>query len=77
MVKNSILRNNDDNLIIIQHYETDIFIYNPVTKETKVKLNCSVTSNKMIYRALEFFNVSKYQDINEESKWSYSGEFQN
>lgn len=65
------MRNNDEKLVIIQHYETDIFIYDPAKNEAKVFLDCSRTSNKMIQRALDFFKPEKVIKTNAE-KWSYS-----
>ena len=73
MVKNSVLKNENDK-IIITHYQTDIFVYNPKTKKAIIDLNCSNTSNKMINRALIFFNVDEknIKNIHNGSKWNYS-----
>ncbi len=72
-VKKAFLKNQDDK-IIIQHYQIDIFIYDPITKKAIDDLNCSNTSNRMIKRAIEFFNVKSenIKDIHIGSKWNYS-----
>ena len=73
MVKNSNLRQ-ENNVIIIRHYETDIFKYDLTTKKAYNLVNCSATSNRMIRRANEFFNVSD-ESIKVEycpEKWMYS-----
>lgn len=72
MVKRAVLKN-DNGVFIIEHYDTKIFEYNPKNKEAWCLLNCSVTSNKQIYAAIEFFGLKASEvkaDLNKE-KWGY------
>ena len=62
--------------IIIQHYETDIFIMDEQTRIATIKKDCSKTSNRMIERAV-FFYEPKEVIIQQMEKWSYSGGFVN
>lgn len=62
--------------IIIQHYETDIFIMDENSKTAYVKKDCSLTSNRMIERAI-FFYEPKQVITEQVEKWSYSGGFVN
>ena len=57
MVKNSHLEY-EDNLIKIIHYKSNIFEYDTITKTAQITLNYSLTSNKMINRAIDFFKLT-------------------
>lgn len=73
MVKGSNLFSSDG-LITIEHYDTVIFTFDNATKKAWCLWNCSVTSNKMIKRAIDFFCVvgSKITHEYNSDKWSYS-----
>lgn len=59
--------------ISIRHYDTDIFKYDINTKKAWMLLNCSVTSNKMVKRAIDFFNIDESNlKVEHAPKWSYS-----
>ena len=71
-VKGAILKNIDGK-IVIQHYETDIFIYDPITKQAEILQDCSMTSNRMIERAIYFYDISESNiKRNKVEKWSFS-----
>lgn len=70
MVKQSVLRMDGDKQIIT-HYEIDIFVYDTQTRKAECLKNCSMTSNRMIQRAIEFFNPVEVIEKHAE-KWSYS-----
>lgn len=74
-VKQAFLKRENDK-IIIQHYETDIFTLDETTKTAWIKKDCSQTSNRMIERAI-FFYEPKDIIIQQMQKWSYSGEIRN
>lgn len=57
MVKASFVKVNDGK-IIIQHYSTDIFEYDPQTEKAVIRKS-SQTTNKMINRCISHFNVSE------------------
>ena len=78
MVKNaSVIK--QGGVIFIKHYETVIFAYNLESKLAECNFNCSMTSNRQIRSALEFFGVTgaSIVDVSDGSKWAYSGELQN
>ncbi len=65
----------DREIVTIDHYNTTIFKTNLNTKQTEINLNCSSTSNKMIYRALTVFGLEleKCVNIHKGKKMNYSG----
>lgn len=75
MVKNSSVFQ-ERGIFFIRHYSTIIFAYNQKSKVAEINWNCSTTSNRMINRAIEFFNVAKDHqvDVSDDQieKWSYS-----
>ena len=79
LVKNAHLENDDSdkNILKIRHYETVIFVIHTVDSEAIVLKDCSVTSNKQIRYAIEFFKPTKIQENFVMEKWQYSGELQN
>jgi len=65
----------DNGVFIIRHYETKIFEYNPQNKEAWAYLNCSLTSNKQIKYAIDFFSLDADKiKIKYSPKWAFSGE---
>ncbi len=78
MVKNAKLFSSDK-MITIEHYDTLIFTYHEDTKKASCLLHCSQTSDRMIRRAIQFFNVedSKLHTEYNEEKWGYSGGYVN
>ena len=72
MVKGAILESKDD-FFSIRHYDTEIFTYDKATKEAHMLLNCSVTSNKQIQRAINFFKVAEDKRVITlcGTKWGY------
>lgn len=58
----------------IRHYDTIIFLYNQDTKIASCLMNCSVTSNKQIKYAIEFFRPEKVNEKLNEDKWGFSGD---
>lgn len=72
-VKGAFLKK-EDGLIKIQHYETDIFVYDPQTGKAEILKDCSMTSNRMNQRAVYFFEPKEVKEI-QVQKWSYSGGF--
>ncbi len=72
MVKGADLESKGD-FFTIRHYDTEIFTYDKTTKKAHILLNCSVTSNKQIKRAIEFFDVDNDNVIIKENKekWGY------
>ena len=76
MVKNAVIFQ-ERSIYFIRHYETIIFAHNPKTGLTECNWNCSMTSNRQIRSALQFFNVDDENIVNvsDGSKWAYSGEF--
>ncbi len=73
LVKGANLESNDG-IFTINHYDTEIFTYDRTTKKAHILLNCSVTSNKQIKRAIDFFDVDNDNVIIKENKekWGYS-----
>ncbi len=66
---------NESGVFIIQHYGTKIFEYNQDNDEAWAYLNCSLTSNKQIKYALDFFSVDPDKvKIKYSPKWAFSGE---
>ena len=61
------------------HYGKVIFQHNEETKDTIIDLNCSMTSNRLIHRCLNYYGLTLDQCVNihEGAKWNYSGEVQN
>jgi hypothetical protein len=76
MVKNAAIFQ-ERSIYFIRHYATIIFAHNPKTGLTECNWNCSMTSNRQIRSALQFFNVDDENIVNvsDGSKWAYSGEF--
>lgn len=76
MVKNASIFQ-ERGIYFIRHYETIIFAHNPGTKLTEVNWHCSITSDRQIRSAIEFFNVEKSDivDVSDGAKWNYSGPF--
>ena len=76
MVKNAVIFQ-ERSIYFIRHYATIIFAHNPKTGLTECNWNCSMTSNRQIRSALQFFNVDDENIVNvsDGSKWAYSGEF--
>ena len=78
LVKNAHLENNvSENTMSIKHYETIIFKIHTVSKIAECLKNCSVTSNKQIKYAIEFFNPVELIETENPLKWGYSGELTN
>ena len=75
LVKNAHLEH-DGNFLKVVHYGTEIFSYNMKTQKATCLKDCSMTSNRQIRHAIDFFNVNpKDMTITENSeKWGYSGE---
>ncbi len=63
-------------VFIIRHYDTPIFQFDTKTEKAHALMDCSVTSNKQIRYAIEFFcvNPKNLTQENNPEKWSYSGE---
>lgn len=61
------------------HYGKVIFQHNKDTKDTIIDLNCSMTSNRLIYRCLDYYGIALDQCVNihDGAKWNYSGGFVN
>jgi len=75
LVKRAVLQNNvEENTISIQHYDTIIFKINTVSKEATALKNCSMTSNRQIKHAIEFFKPVKVTETLNDIKWGFSGE---
>jgi len=73
MVKRATLVN-ENGVFLIHHYNTKIFEYNPENKEAWAYLNCSLTSNKQIKYAIEFFSLDADSiKIKYSPKWAFSG----
>ena len=72
LVKGANLQTNDG-IFSIHHYGTEIFTWDQATKKAHILLNCSVTSNKQIKRAIDFFDVDNDNVIIKENKtkWGY------
>jgi len=65
---------NEAGVFVIQHYGTKIFEYNPENKEAWAYLNCSLTSNKQIKYAIDFFSLDAEKvKIKYSPKWAFSG----
>lgn len=62
-------------VIKIRHYDTIIFAYDTKSENCYQLKNCSVTSNRQIQYAIEFFKPSGIfrTELNPE-KWSFSGD---
>lgn len=62
-------------IVTIDHYDTTIFKHDFNTKQTEINRDCSNTSNKMIYRALDFFGLELENCVNthQGKKNNYSG----
>jgi len=74
MVKNATLFKEKE-VYFIQHYDTKIFEYNTKTNEAWAYLNCSLTSNKQIRYAINFFSLdTDKMKIKYSPKWAFSGE---
>lgn len=73
LVKNSTVFAKDG-FVYAVHYGKTIFQHNMNTHETIIDLNCSTTSNRLIRRCLDFYNINEQDAINihEGSKWNYS-----
>jgi hypothetical protein len=73
MVKNASIFSSGG-ILYIRHYATVIFAYNTETNKAEVLLHCSITSDRQIKTALEFFNVpaEKVTEILNGSKWGFS-----
>jgi hypothetical protein len=79
MVKNAIIFS-ENGIYFIRHYETVIFAYNPESKLAEINWHCSMTSDRQIRSAIDFFNVKKENQIDVSDgvqKWRYSGELRN
>jgi hypothetical protein len=61
-----------DNVFSLVHYDTTIFTYNETTKKAWTLQNCSMTSNKQIKRAVEWFKPLEIERINNPIKWGFS-----
>ena len=67
-----------DGFVYAVHYGKVIFQYDMNhKKKTIVDLDCSATSNRLIYRCLDFYGVRKEdcENIHDGEKWNYSGSF--
>ena len=76
LVKNSSVFEKDG-FIYAVHYGTVIFQREISTGETLINLNCSTTSNRLIDRCLNYYELDRNQATNthEGGKWNYSGSF--
>ncbi len=65
----------DRDIVTINHYNTTIFKTNLNTKKTELDLDCSPTSNKMIFRVLDFLNlkIENCVNIHKGKKMNHSG----
>ena len=73
MVKNASIFQ-ERGIYFIRHYQTIIFAYNPESRVCEANWNCSMTSNRQINYAINFFNIAKSNiiDVSDGSKWEYS-----
>lgn len=79
MVKNANIFQ-ENGVYFIRHYDTIIFAYNPENRICEVNWHCSMTSNRQIRSAIQFFGIdeSNIIDVSDGSqKWRYSGELRN
>jgi hypothetical protein len=75
LVKNAHLETDHNaNTISIKHYETIIFSVHNGSRIATILKNCSVTSNKQIRYAIEFFKPVEIIETLNAEKWSFSGE---
>lgn len=58
MVKNASIFS-ENGVYFIRHYKTIIFAYNPQNQKCEVKMGLSLTSNRQIKEALNFFEIQK------------------
>ena len=74
MVKNASIFQ-ERGIFFIRHYSTVIFAYNPQSKLCEANWHCSMTSDRQIRSAIDFFNIApgKVIDVSDGSKRSYSG----
>lgn len=70
LVKNARLEN-ENGLISIRHYDTIIYTYYERSQTSTCLLDCSVTSNKQIQMANDFFKPKKIEAEHNKEKWSY------
>jgi len=61
-------------IIYIKHYGTIIFAHDSKSKRCEIDLKCSMTSDRMIRRALNHFGIPEASCINihDGSDWNYS-----
>lgn len=62
-------------IVYIKHYKTIIFAYDEKNNICEADLDCSMTSNRQISRALDHFGIPQASVINthDGEKWNYSG----
>lgn len=64
----------------IRHYETIIFAYNEDSRLAEINWHCSMTSDRQIRSAIQFFGIDEKNiiDVSDGSqKWRYSGDIRN
>lgn len=78
MVKNASIFN-ENGVYFIRHYQTIIFAYDTKSNRIEVNWNCSMTSDRQIRSALQFFGINKDDVINvhQGEKWNFSGDLVN
>ena len=75
MVKNASIFQ-ERGVFFIRHYSTIIFAHNPKSGLCEANWNCSMTSDRQIRAAIQFFNIAsdKVVNVSDGTKWQYSGD---
>ena len=66
---------NHNGIFKISHYDTEILSHDFNKNQTTIKLNCSKTSDKMIYRVLTVLdkNIENCINTHKGKKYNYAG----
>lgn len=71
LVKNALLIK-EFSVIQVKHYDTIIYSYDPKTQKAWYLKNCSLTSNRQIKYANDFFKPISFKEDFFKEKWGYS-----